>query len=111
MASADSGSEEHDTLSQFDRACRQIRDKFSRTHYLLQEREAALLAVVQELEDTFRGQGIADEMKQLSLSKEQLENTLKGNKSSEVLLQSIALIDQKIAELKSTRKSARKEAN
>ena len=99
MASAESESKEHDTLSQFDRARRQIRDKFSRTHYLLQEREAALLAEVQELEDTFRGQGIADEMKQLSLSKEQLENTLKGNKSSEVLLQSIALIDQKIAEL------------
>ena len=101
MASAESGSEEHDTLSQFDRARRQIRDKFSRTHYLLQEREAALLAEVQELEDTFRGQGIADEMKQLSLSKEQLENTLRGNKSSEILRQSIALIDQKIAELKS----------
>ena len=100
MASAESGSEEHDTLSQFDRARRQIRDKFSRTHYLLQEREAVLLAEVQELEDTFRGQGIADEMKQLSLSKEQLENTLKGNKSREILLQGIALIDQKIAELK-----------
>ena len=100
MASAESGSEEHDTLSQFDRARRQIRDKFSRTHYLLQEREAALLAEVQELEDMFRGQGIADEMKQLSLSKEQLENTLKGNKSREILLQSIALIDEKIAELK-----------
>ena len=100
MASAESGSEEHDTLSQFDRARRQIRDKFSRTHYLLQEREAALLAEVQELEDMFRGHGIADEMKQLSLSKEQLENTLKGNKSREILLQSIALIDQKIAELK-----------
>ena len=99
MASAESGSEEHDTLSQFDRARRQIRDKFSRTHYLLQEREAALLAEVQELEDMFRGRGIADEMKQLSLSKEQLENTLKGNKSREILQQGIALIDQKIAEL------------
>ena len=99
MASAESGSEEHDTLSQFDRARRQIRDKFSRTHYLLQEREATLLAEVQELEDTFRGRGIAEEMKQLSLSKEQLENTLKGNKSREILLQSIALLDQQIAEL------------
>ena len=64
------------------------------------KREATLLAEVQELEDTFRGHGIADEMKQLSLSKEQLENTLKGNKSREILLQSIALLDQKIAELK-----------
>ena len=100
MASAESGSEEHDTLSQFDRARRQIRDKFSKTHYLLQEREATLLAEVQELEDMFRGRGIADEMKQLSLSKEQLENTLKGNKSREILQQGIALIDEKIAELK-----------
>ena len=88
MASAESGSEEYDTLSQFDRARRQIRDKFSRT------------------EDTFRGQGLADEMKQLSLSKEQLENTLKGNKSREILLQSIALLDQKIAELKISLKKA-----
>ena len=81
MASSESVSEEHDILSQFEVMRRKIRDKFSRTHLLLQEREAALLAEVQELEDTFRGRGVADEIKQLSLSKEQLENNLKGNKS------------------------------
>ena len=100
MASSESVSEEHDILSQFEVMRRKIRDKFSRTHLLLQEREAALLAEVQELEDTFRGRGVADEIKQLSLSKEQLENNLKGNKSQETLQQSIALIDQNISELK-----------
>ena len=100
MASSESVSEEHDILSQFEVIRRKIRDKFSRTHLLLHEREAALLAEVQELEDTFRGRGVADEIKQLSLSKEQLANTLKGNKTQETLQQSIALIDQNISELK-----------
>ena len=100
MASSESVSEEHDILSQFEVIRRKIRDKFSRTHLLLQEREAALLAEVQELEDTFRGRGVADEIKQLSLSKEHLVNTLKGNKSKTILQQSIALLDQEISELK-----------
>ena len=100
MASAESGRREHDTLSQFDKIRQQIRNKFSRTHLLLQKREAALLAEVQTLEEMFHGQDIADEMKQLYLSKEHLENTLKGNKSREIIQQSIAPINQKIAELK-----------
>ena len=83
-------------LSQLERARREMRDRFRAVHELLQEREAALLAEFQELEDRFRGVGIADEMKQLSLSKEQLQNTLKGNTNQEVLQETIAPLERKM---------------
>ena len=105
MASAELVSKEKN-LNQFDTARREIRDKFARAHYLLQEREAVLLAEVQELEDKFHGREIDDEIEQLSLSKEQLENTLKGNKVQEFLQQSIAQIDEKISQLKIQREKA-----
>ena len=99
MASAELGKKEDDNLNQFDRARREIRDKFARAHYLLQERETVLLTEVQKLEDKFR-RGIADEIEQLSLSKEHLENTLKGNNVQEFLKRTIAEIDEKISQLK-----------
>ena len=99
MASAELVRNEDDNLNQLDRARREIRDKFARVHHLLQEREAVLLAEVQELEDAFR-RGIADEIEQLSLSKEHLENTLKGNNVQEFLKRTIAEIDEKISQLK-----------
>ena len=49
MASGELVRKEDDNLNQFDRARREIRDKFARAHHLLQEREAVLLAE-QELE-------------------------------------------------------------
>ena len=110
MASAELVRKEDDNLNQFDRARREIRDKFARVHHLLQEREAVLLAEVQELEDTFR-RGIADEIEQLSLSKEQLENTLKGNNVQEFLKRTIAEIDGKISQLKILREKAQELRN
>ena len=100
MASAELVRKEDDNLNQFDRARREIRDKFARAHYLLQEREAVLLAQVQELEDKFNERGIADEIEQMFLAKEHLENDLKGNKVQEFRRRSIAQIDQKISQLK-----------
>ena len=100
MASAELVRKEDDNLNQFDRARGEIRQKFARAHHLLQERETSLLAEVQELEDTFHGRGIAEEIEQLSVSKGQLENTLKGNRVKEILQQSMAQIDEKISELK-----------
>ena len=105
MASAELVRKEDDNLNQFDRARREIRDKFARAHYLLQERETVLLAEVQELEDAFR-RGIADEIEQLSLSKGHLENTLKGNNVQEFLQRTIAEIDEKISQLKNPREKA-----
>ena len=106
MASEELVRNEDNNLNQFDRARREIRDKFARVHHLLQEREAVLLAEVRELEDTFHGRGIDDEIEQLSLSKVQLENTLKGNIMKEILQQTIAQIDEKISQLKILREKA-----
>ena len=94
-------------LSQLERARREMRDRFRAVHELLQEREAALLAEFQELEDRFRGVGIADEMKQLSLSKEQLQNTLKGNTNQEVLQETIAPLERKMKELEMSLEKAK----
>ena len=106
MASAELVSKEDDDLNQFERARREIRDKFARAHYLLQERETVLLAEVQDLEDKFHGRGIAEEIEQLSLSKGQLEN-MKGNIVKEILQQSIAQIDEKISKLMILREKAK----
>ena len=106
MASAELESKEDDNLNQFDRARREIRVKFARAHYLLQEREAVLLAEVQELEDKFHGREIADEIEQLSLSKGQLEDTMKGNIMKEILKRTIAEIDEKVSQLKILREKA-----
>ena len=100
MASAELVRKEDDNLNQFDRARREIRDKFARAHHLLEEREAVLLTEVQELEDKFHGREIAIEIEQLSLSKGQLEDTMKGNIMKEILQRTIAEIDEKISQLK-----------
>ena len=110
MASAELVKKKDDNLNQFDRARREIRDKFARAHHLLQEREAVLLAEVQELEDAFR-RGIADEIEQLSLSKGQLEDTMKGNIMEEILQRTIAEIDAKISQLKILREKAKEIGN
>ena len=44
-------------LSQLERARKEMRDRFRAVHELLQEREAALLAEFQELEDRFKRVG------------------------------------------------------
>ena len=111
MASAELVRKEDDNLNQFDRARIEIRDKFARAHHLLQEREAVLLTEAQELEDEFNGRGITDEIEQLSLSKGQLEDTMKGNIMKEILQRTIAEIDEKISQLKIVREKAQKMGN
>ena len=111
MASAELVRKEDDNLNQFDRARREIRDKFARTHHLLEEREAVLLTEVQELEDKFPGRGIANEIEQLSLSKGQLEDTMKDNVMKEILQRTIAEIDEKISQLKILRKKEKEMEN
>ena len=51
--------------------------------------------------------GIADEMKQLSLSKEQLQNTLKGNTNQEVLQETITPLERKMKELEMSLEKAK----
>ena len=77
----------------------EIRDRFSRAHKVLQDRETDLLATVQELEEEYTGDVITKQIRQLNLSKDGLVSTLKGNANKEVLDKSTAPIETSILEL------------
>ena len=77
----------------------EIRDKFLHAHKLLQDREADLLAELQELEDEFIGDKMRIRIEKLNLSKDLLTKTLTDNPDREVLEKSTALIDASILEL------------
>ena len=92
MASADCVGEES-FLSHVERVRSEIQSKFLRAHNILQEREADLLAELQRLVEEYTGDGITQQIKQLSVSKDALRETLTGNESKEILDQSLAPID------------------
>ena len=77
----------------------EIRDKFLHAHKLLQDREADLLAELQELEDEFIGDKMRIRIEKLNLSKDLLTKTLTDNLDREVLEKSTAPIDASILEL------------
>ena len=74
--------EENPFLSQVERV--------ARAHQVLQERETALLSELQQLEDTYRGEGVDMQIDQLRIHKEQTIATLTDNKNKEFLEQSVA---------------------
>ena len=98
MASADSLREES-FLSHVERVRGEMQTKFLRAHKILQDREADLLAELQRLVDEYTGDGITQQIKQLSVSKHALRETLKGNENKLILDQSLAPIDARIIEL------------
>ena len=77
----------------------EIRDKFLHAHKLLQDREADLLAELQELEDEFIGDKMRIRIEKLNLSKDLLTKTLTDNPDREVLEKSTTPIDASILEL------------
>ena len=94
-------------LSQLARARVELREKVARAHQVLQERETALLSELQQLEDTYRGEGVDRQVDQLRISKEQLTATLKDNTSKEFLEQNVALLDTQMRELAANLETAR----
>ena len=96
-----------DFLSHVMRVRSEIRDKFLRAHRVLQDREADLLAKLQEWEGEFIGDKMTKQIKQLNLSIDALMNTLTGNASKEVLEKSTAPIDANILELERKLQSVR----
>ena len=107
MASEEVADGEEGFLFKLNTARREMKDKFRAAHELLEKREAEMLKEFQELEVGFRGVEIEEEIKQLSLSKEQLQNVLKGNENQEILAKSIAPLEEKIKELESFLEKAR----
>ena len=98
MASA-YGVGEESFLSHVERVRSEIHTKFIRAHELLQAREADLLAELQRLVDEYTGEGITQQIKQLSTSKVALRDTLTDNENKEFLDNQLANIEARIAEL------------
>ena len=94
-------------LSQLERARAELRERVARAHQVLQERETALLSELQQLEDTYRGEGVDRRVDQLRITKEQTIATLTDNKNKEFLEQHVALLDTQMRELAADLETAR----
>ena len=106
MASADCVGEES-FLSHVERVRSEIQSKFLRAHNILQEREADLLAELQRLVGEYTGKRITQQIKQLSVSKDALRETLTENENKEILDQSLAPIDACIKKLETSLQRAK----
>ena len=106
MASTDCVGEES-FFSHVERVRSEIQSKFLRAHNILQDREADLLAELQRLVEEFTGDGITQQIKQLTVSMDALRETLKGNENKEILDQSLAPIDARIKKLKTNLQRAK----
>ena len=98
---------ENPFLSQLERARVELREKVARAHQVLQERETALLSELQQLEDTYRGEGVDRQIDQLRITKEQVVATLTEDKNKEFLEQTVALLDTQMRELAANLETAR----
>ena len=98
---------ENQFLTQVERVRVELREKVARAHQVLQERETALLSELQQLEDTYMGEGVDKQIDQLRIYKEQTIATLTDNKNKEFLKQSVALLDARMRELEASLETAR----
>ena len=98
MASA-SMSVDDSFLTQVERVREEIGLKFRKAHQVLMNRESALLSELQQLEARYRGDGVSEQMQEITASKEQLMTTMKGNENKDTLKQSVALLDVRMKEL------------
>ena len=94
-------------LSQVERVRVELRERVARAHQVLQERETALLSELLQLEDTYRGEGVDNQIDQLRIHKEQTIATLTDNKHKKILEQSEALLDARMRELEANLETAR----
>ena len=62
-------SESEAFLSQAERVREEIRARFSRSHEVLRVREAALLSELDELVASYRGEGVREQIQELTRSK------------------------------------------
>ena len=98
---------ENKFLSQVERVRVELREKVSRAHHVLQERKTELLSDLQQLEDTYRGEGVDKQIDQLRITKEQTIATLTDNKNKEFLKQSVVQLDARMRELAANLETAR----
>ena len=98
---------ENPFLTQIERVRVEIRERVARAHQVLRERETALLSELQQLEDTYRGEGVDKQIDQLRITKEQNIATLTDNENKDFLQQIIAQLDARMRELEASLETAR----
>ena len=98
---------ENSFLSQVERVRVELRERVSRAHQVLQERETALLSELQQLEDTYMGEGVDKQINQLRTHREQTIATLTDNTNKDLLEQSVAQLDARMRELEANLEIAR----
>ena len=98
---------ENPFLSQVERVRVELRERVARAHQVLQERETALLSELQQLEDTYMGEGVDKQIDQLRTHKEQTIAALTDKKNKEFLEQSVAQLDVRMRELEANLETAR----
>ena len=94
-----SDSESEEFLSQVERVRIEIRDKFSKSHQMLHEREAALLSELDQLVANYKVEEVRKQIQKISSSKESIISALKENEDYEALQLSIATLNSRIREL------------
>ena len=100
-------SAEDSFLSQIESVRTELRKRVASAHQVLQGREAALLSELQQLEVSYRAEGIEQQLKELRTTKEHNIATLTSNADKNTLIESIALLDTLLRELEANLKTAR----
>ena len=98
---------ENPFLSQVKRVRVELRERVARAHQVLQERETTLLSELQQLEDTYRGEGVDKQINQLRTHREQTIATLTDNTNKYFLEQSVVQLDARMRELEANLETAR----
>ena len=92
-------SESEPFLSQVEKVRTEIRDKFSKSHQILNEREAALLSELDQLVASYKGEGVREQIQELNLIKESMKSRVQRNENQETVVKSVAVMDDRIREL------------
>ena len=91
--------EEDSFLSQVEKVRVELKEKVARAHRILHEREMTLLSELQQLETTYRGDGVAEQMRELSLLKERAVSILQQNENKNTLEENVALLNTRKKEI------------
>ena len=92
-------SESEPFLSQVERVRTEIRDKFSKSHQMLNEREAALLSELDQLVASYKGEGVREQIQELNLIKESMKLKVQRNENLDTVVKGVTVMDDRIREL------------
>ena len=94
-------------ISRVERVGLEVRARIARAHQVLHERETALLSELQGIVNKYKGEGLAEQILELSLSREQSKSTLQRNENKETLDLNVTIIEARIAKLETELFTAR----